>query len=78
MKYIFDLDLGRCIACGACAVACMDQNDISLENGDKPFRSVAAVERPGDPRHEITYLSMGLYALRQRALRHRLPCRLPE
>lgn len=59
MNYIFDLDLDRCIACGACAVACMDQNDTDLAGGDKPFRSVAAIERPGDPRREITYLSMG-------------------
>lgn len=59
MKYVFNLDFDKCVACGACAVACMDQNDISLRDGDKPFRSVAAVERPGDPKREITYLSMG-------------------
>lgn len=59
MKYVFNLDFDKCVACGACAVACMDQNDISLQDGDKPFRSVAAVERPGDPKREITYLSMG-------------------
>lgn len=59
MKYIFDLDYSKCVACGACAVACMDQNDISLSEGEKPFRAVAAVERPGDPKKEIRYISMG-------------------
>lgn len=59
MKYVFNLNFDRCVACGACAVACMDQNDISLKDGEKPFRSAAAVERPGDPKREITYLSMG-------------------
>lgn len=59
MNYVFNLDFDKCVACGACAVACMDQNDISLKDGDKPFRSVAVVERPGDPNREITYLSMG-------------------
>lgn len=59
MKYVFNLDFDKCVACGACAVACMDQNDIDLKAGDKPFRSVAAVERPGDPKREITYISMG-------------------
>ena len=58
MKYIFNLDFNKCVACGACAVACMDQNDIALKEGDKPYRSVAAVERPESPR-EITYLSLG-------------------
>ena len=27
MKLVFDLDADRCSACGACAVACMDQNN---------------------------------------------------
>ena len=59
MKYVFDLNFDRCVACGACAVACMDQNDISLRDGDKPYRSVAAVEHPESPRREITYISLG-------------------
>ena len=27
-RLILDLDLNKCCACGACAIACMDQNDI--------------------------------------------------
>lgn len=43
MAYILDLDIDRCSACGACAVACMDQNDIEVGK-DEPFRIVAALE----------------------------------
>ena len=35
-----DLDISRCCACGACAVACMAENDIEVESGLRPFRSV--------------------------------------
>ena len=59
MKYRFKLDDSKCVACGACAVACMDQNDTSLKDGDKPFRTVAVVEQPGDPKEKIRYLSVG-------------------
>ena len=34
MKYLLDLDMDKCISCGACAVACMDQHDTNLEHGD--------------------------------------------
>lgn len=59
MKYIFNFNSDKCVACGACAVACMDQNDISLKNGDKALRSVAAVEHPQEPERSITYISTG-------------------
>ena len=45
MKMIFDLDMDRCVACGACAIACMDQNDIFPDKGDVPFRSVGMLEK---------------------------------
>jgi len=41
---IFDLDLDKCVACGACVIACMDQNDIWPDRGDKPFRTVGTLE----------------------------------
>ena len=44
-----DLDLSRCCACGACAVACMDQNDIDVEAGVRPFRSVFQEESGDGP-----------------------------
>ena len=37
----------RCCACGACAVACMDQNDIDIPGGERPFRRVFRREREG-------------------------------
>ena len=43
MKMIFDLDMDRCCACGACAVACMDQNDIEITE-EPPLLKVFAME----------------------------------
>lgn len=57
MKMIFDLDMEKCVACGACAVACMDQNDIWPDREDRPFRRVGTVEPlPGG--QEIGYLAI--------------------
>lgn len=44
MKLIFNLDETLCSACGACAIACMDQNDIDVEHQEKPFRMVYQYE----------------------------------
>ena len=40
MSLKLELDLSRCVACGACAIACMDQNDIDLSTGVRPYRVV--------------------------------------
>lgn len=37
-KIVFDPT--NCTACGACAMACMDQNDIEVTLGERPFRNV--------------------------------------
>ncbi len=58
MKMIFDLDMEKCVGCGACAVACMDQNDLHPENGDKLFRNVGNTEHPVNF-SKIKYLSVG-------------------
>lgn len=39
------MDLDKCTACNACAMACMDQNDIDVEQGERPFRKTAVVEQ---------------------------------
>lgn len=59
MGYIFDFDSTKCINCGACAVACMDQNDIEPENGDKPFRTSMTVEAGSGMDVKMTYMSIG-------------------
>ena len=45
MSYIFLLDTRKCIGCGACAVACMDQNDVQPQEGDEPFRQCFVIEQ---------------------------------
>ena len=46
MKLYLDLDMEKCSACGACAVACMDQNDIDPTK-QTPFRNVYCLEHQG-------------------------------
>ena len=58
MKMILDLDMEKCVACGACAVACMDQNDIDVTHGVSPFRTVFTVEEKGALKTKFAYLSM--------------------
>ena len=58
MKYVFVLDESKCGACGACAIACLDQNDIDVAAGDTPFRTTFVNEQGSveDPR--FTFLSI--------------------
>ncbi len=51
-----ELDISKCCACGACSVACMDQNDIDLSTGVRPFRTVFRQEI--DRGREIQYYSV--------------------
>lgn len=53
-KYLF-FTPEKCSACGACAVACMDQNDIDLKAGEQPFRHTYVLERMGD----MSFYSVG-------------------
>ena len=59
MKYIFDVDLDKCVNCAACAVACMDQNDIFPECGDMPLRRCFTVEEGHGMNTKMTYMSIG-------------------
>lgn len=47
-RRIFDLDLGRCCACSACVVACMDQNDFDTAVGAPPPRKAFEWEAPSE------------------------------
>lgn len=58
MKYIFDLNTDRCVGCGACSVACMDQNDIDVQKGQQAFRSVCTLEQEYGGEVRWSYLSI--------------------
>lgn len=56
-QMMFEFDSSKCISCGACAVACMDQNDIDVEV-QVPFRHVHVLESIHDGTTEYATLSM--------------------
>ena len=51
------LDLELCVGCGACVVACMDQNDTYPEKGQPAFRRIYRVEGGEFPDAGIQYIS---------------------
>lgn len=56
-QVMFELDSEKCISCGACAVACMDQNDIDPEV-QVPFRHVHTLETVENGNVFYTNISM--------------------
>lgn len=44
MSYKINFYPEKCVACGACSVACMDQNDIQVEEGMQPLRRAYQVD----------------------------------
>lgn len=50
-------DINLCVGCGACAVACMDENDVNLAAGEKPNRRIYQMENLNDPATPIRYTS---------------------
>lgn len=58
MKYKLQLNVDRCVACGACVVACNDQNDIDVSEMS-PFRRIADYEEKTAEGHtEFKYISV--------------------
>lgn len=57
-RYTIDLDLKKCVSCGACMIACMDQNDICVEEGQRPFRNVFDIE--SEKNETVTYSHLSL------------------
>ena len=49
--------MDKCVACGACVIACMDQNDTAPEKGDIPHRWVGTLE-PSLGGGKFSYLSI--------------------
>jgi anaerobic dimethyl sulfoxide reductase subunit B (iron-sulfur subunit) len=52
------LDIKKCTGCGACVVACMDQNDIYPEWGQSAWRRVYQVEEEEFTSANIHYISV--------------------
>ena len=75
MKLYLDLDMEKCSACGACAVACMDQNDVDPAR-EMPFRSVYCVEHQTGVGVELQYASLSCMPLQGCPLCAGLPLRL--
>ena len=57
-RYAIDLDVSKCVSCGACAVACMDQNDLKVKEGARPFRNVFDMERQEGEGTVYSHLSL--------------------
>jgi ferredoxin len=58
MSYALRLDLDRCVGCMACAVACMDQNDLEVSAEPIAWRQVFTVESGAYPEARLRYISM--------------------
>ena len=54
------LNVNACVGCGACTVACMDQNDMLFDpfDGTVPHRRVFQVEEGSYPNAKIHYASI--------------------
>lgn len=48
METIFTFDKQKCTGCGACSVACMDQNDIDTLAGETAYRRADMTECSGE------------------------------
>jgi anaerobic dimethyl sulfoxide reductase subunit B (iron-sulfur subunit) len=58
MEKTIYIDLNRCSGCGACVVACLDQNDIEVGEKSEAFRRIRRVESGEYPEVSLTYISM--------------------
>ena len=59
MKNQFIFEESRCVACGACVTACLDQNDLYPLHGDFPFRRCETIEERTATGEHMIYRSVG-------------------
>ena len=57
MKSVIVFDPDKCCACSACAVACMDQNDIDVQAREESYRRTFDLELDEDGGLYCAYLS---------------------
>lgn len=57
MGYQIKLDVSRCVGCGGCVVACIDQNDTDVAHGQRPRRRVETRERTEGGALQVDYLT---------------------
>ena len=58
MSYEIIFSSERCVACGACTVACMDQNDILVQQGQPPLRRAFQTEERAASGGKMAYFSV--------------------
>lgn len=58
MRKILMIDASRCVGCGACAVTCMDQNDLFPEREETSYRRIYQIEDSRQP-ESVQYISTG-------------------
>lgn len=59
MEKTIVLSIEKCVGCGACVVACQDQNDIYPEKGQPALRRIYQMEDKGEEVPYIQYVSAG-------------------
>lgn len=57
MKYVIAFDPDQCSACSACAIACMDQNDIDVQAGEAAYRKTYDTEFKTPEGYYCAYVS---------------------
>ena len=57
-KHAFHLDVDRCTGCFACAVACMDQNDLEIGTEPTAWRQVFKLETGTGADARLRYVSI--------------------
>lgn len=77
-KYAIDLDITKCISCGACSVACMDQNEFPGKRGPETFQECIWPGNGTKRKCKIQSFVFSVYALQRCTVHQRMPKCLPE